>query len=156
MQEAKALCEDLLTNVREQFEEFKARAPNRGYSTGYGGERGYGDRPEGRHHNNNYGGDRGGGGYNNDRGGYGNGYNNSPAPTSGVMSPAQAAPGAGAASPSQADLTAQYAQYYAANPQADPYAAYGGYAAYLRTYFQLQNLSRFLFLRYTLEFSFSP
>ncbi|EPE36878.1 Eukaryotic type KH-domain (KH-domain type I) [Glarea lozoyensis ATCC 20868] len=129
VQKAKELCEDLLQNVRNQYEEFKARPPpQRGYgapSTGYGGERGYGDRAPDR--SNSYGGDRGG---------YG-GYNNSPAPhtpgVASVMSPTtQSAPGAG--SPSQADYAAQYAQYYA-NGQ-DPYAAYGGYAAYVQYYQQ--------------------
>lgn len=120
VQHAKELCEDLLGNVREQYEEFKARGPqNRGYgdrgpSTGYGGQSGYGDR-QGPDRQNSYGG--GNGGY----GGY-----NSPAPQGGAMSP----PGTGSGSPAPgADMHAQYAAYYAANPQADPYAQYGGYAA---------------------------
>lgn len=117
VQKAKELCEDLLANVREQYEEFKNRPPpQRGYggqSTGYGGERGYGDRAPDR--SNSYGGS--GGGY----GGY-----NSPAPTTtgGVLSPTTSAPGAGTPT-SGADYAAQYAQYYAANGQTDPYAAYG-------------------------------
>ena len=116
MQKAKELCEDLLKNVREQYEEFKNRPPpQRGYgtqSTGYGGERGYGDRAPDR--STSYGG-----------GGYG-GYNSQSSNTPGnVLSPiAPSAPGA--ASPGAgADYAAQYAQYYAANGQADPYAAYG-------------------------------
>lgn len=123
VQHAKELCEDLLANVREQYEEFKARGPqNRGYgdrgpSTGYGGQSGYGDR-QGPDRSNSYG---GGGGY----GGY-----NSPAPAaSSVMSPPGAAPGSASPAPG-ADYAAQYAQYqqqYGAG--ADPYAAYGGYAA---------------------------
>lgn len=120
VQHAKELCEDLLTNVREQYEEFKARGPpQRGYdrppSTGYGGQRGYGDRQE---RSNSYG------------AGYG-GYN-SPAPAgAGLMSPGGAP---GAASPAAgADYAAQYAQYYGG---ADPYAAYGGYAAYAQYYQQ--------------------
>ncbi|KAG9239581.1 hypothetical protein BJ875DRAFT_514765 [Amylocarpus encephaloides] len=127
VQKAKELCEDLLKNVREQYEEFKNRPPpQRGYgapSTGYGGERGYGDRAPDR---NSYG---GGGG---DRG-YG-GYNNSPAPQSSAMSPTTSGP-PGAGSPAAgADYAAQYAQYYA-NGQ-DPYAAYGGYQAYVQYYQQ--------------------
>ncbi|KAI9734757.1 MAG: hypothetical protein M1818_006744 [Claussenomyces sp. TS43310] len=125
VQRAKELCEDLLANVREQYEEFKARGPSqRGYdrppSTGYGGQGGYGDRQD---RSSSYGG--GGGGY----GGY-----NSPAPPPGAaMSPAGQGP-PGAASPaSGADYAAQYAQYYGG---ADPYAAYGGYAAYVQYYQQ--------------------
>lgn len=119
MQKAKELCEDLLKNVREQYEEFKNRPPpQRGYgaqSTGYGGERGYADRAPDR--SNSYGGS--GSGY--------GGYNNSPAPNApgSILSPTTtSAPGAGSSS-AGADYAAQYAQYYAANGQADPYAAYG-------------------------------
>ncbi|TGO57667.1 hypothetical protein BCON_0063g00240 [Botryotinia convoluta] len=115
VQKAKELCEDLLKNVREQYEEFKARPPQqRGYGgqTGYSGERGYGDRAPDR--SNSYGG--GGGGYNN--------YNKSPAPNT-----------PNAASPSTpADYGAQAAQYYGSN--ADPYAQYGGYEAYVQYYQQ--------------------
>ncbi|KAL5324334.1 hypothetical protein ACEPPN_008879 [Leptodophora sp. 'Broadleaf-Isolate-01'] len=134
VQKAKELCEDLLKNVREQYEEFKNRPqPQRGYggSTGYGGERGYGDRAPDRSHS--YGGrDRdNGGGYG------GGGYINSPAPQSGgAMSPTTpSAPGAGSPT-AAADYAAQYAQYYAAQGQGgqDPYAAYGGYAAYVQYY----------------------
>jgi len=126
VQKAKELCEDLLKNVREQYEEFKSRPPpQRGYgaqSTGYGGERGYGDRAPDR--SNSYGGS----------GGYG-GYSNSPAPNTpgGIMSPTTpSAPGAGSP-PGGADYAAQYAQYYGGQ---DPYAAYGGYAAYVQYYQQ--------------------
>jgi hypothetical protein len=113
VQKAKELCEDLLKNVREHYEEFKSR-PQRGFggqTTGYGGERGYGDRSD---RSNSYG------------GGYG-GYNNSPAPnSSNVLSPATpSAPGAGSPSPALTDYAAQYAQYYAAAAGGDPYAAYG-------------------------------
>ncbi|KAF4637339.1 hypothetical protein G7Y89_g750 [Cudoniella acicularis] len=133
VQKAKELCEDLLKNVRDQYEEFKNRPPpQRGYgnapSTGYGGERGYGDRAPDRSGSGSYGGGGGGGGY--------GGYNNSPAPNtpSGVMSPTTStAPGAGSPT-SGADYAAQYAQYYGAG--ADPYAAYGGYAAYVQYYQQ--------------------
>ncbi|ROV95080.1 hypothetical protein VSDG_05816 [Cytospora chrysosperma] len=82
VQQAKELCEDLLANVTEQYEEFKSRPPR-----------------------NNYGGG------------------------------ASPAPGANS-TPSATDYTAQYAQYYAQNPSADPYAAYGGYAAYVQYYQQ--------------------
>lgn len=119
VQKAKELCEDLLKNVREHYEEFKTR-PQRGHggqTTGYGGERGYGDRSD---RSNSYGGGGGGGG-----GGY-QGYNNSPAPhNNSVMSPTTpSAPGAGSPAPGT-DYATQYAQYYAAAGGADPYAAYG-------------------------------
>lgn len=114
-----------MQNVREQYEEFKARAPNRGYgSTGYGGERGYGDGPERRGY------DRG---YNNDRGGHGSNYNNSSA-NSGYDSPAAGQSAAGASATDIAAYSAQMAQYYASTGQPDPYAAYGGYAGYVRKY----------------------
>lgn len=125
VQKAKELCEDLLKNVREQYEEFKARPPQRAFgapSTGYGGERGYGDRAPDR--SGSYG------------GGYGGGYN-SPATAGGVMSPTTSGP-PGAGSPTAgADYAAQYAQYYTAQAGGtDPYAAYGGYAAYMQYYQQ--------------------
>lgn len=111
VQKAKELCEDLLQNVREHYEEFKNR-PQRGFgghTTGYGGERGYGDRSD---RSNSYG------------GGYG-GYNNSPAPSAnaGMTPTTPAAPGAG--SPAPGTDYSQYAQYYASTGGADPYAAYG-------------------------------
>ncbi|KAI1101900.1 hypothetical protein F4804DRAFT_343622 [Jackrogersella minutella] len=131
---ARELCEDLISNVKEQYEEFKSRPPRPHYG-GHGGgggggggnygERSYGERSYG-------GGDRygdrqgsGSGSY----GGYG-GYNNSPNPAASAASPAP--PGQG--SPSTAtDYAAQYAQYYGGQ---DPYAAYGGYAAYMQYYQQ--------------------
>lgn len=125
MKKAKELCEDLLENVRQQYEEFKARPPQRGFgtqSTGYGGERGYGDRAPDR--SNSYG------------GGYG-GYGNSPAANApgSIMSPTTGAPGAGSPA-AGADYAAQYAQYYgsAAAGGADPYAAYGKYKRNLITF----------------------
>lgn len=125
VEKAKELCEDLVSNVKEEYEEFKTRPPRQHYG-GHGGG-GYGDR---------YGGGRGDGGgrYGGDRyersgnrsgsyGGHG-GYNNSPAPAGNVASPA---PGGASNSPgANNDYAAQYAQYYGGQ---DPYAAYGGYAA---------------------------
>lgn len=109
VEKAKELCEDLLGNVKEQYEEFKNRPPR-----SYGGQGGYGERShgsnsyQGHHHHNNS-----------------SGYNNSPAPvTPSAASPPPAASGA----PGAADYAAQYAQYYGTGA-ADPYAAYGGYAA---------------------------
>ena len=106
VQKAKELCEDLLANVQEQYEEFKSRPPRN-----YGGSGGYSDR-----HGSHSGSYQGYGGY------------NSPAP--GAGNSASPPPGA-SGTPSTTDYS-QYAQYYAnagagANGQ-DPYAAYGGYA----------------------------
>ncbi|KAG8160507.1 hypothetical protein KVR01_010043 [Diaporthe batatas] len=144
VQQAKELCEDLLSNVKQQYEEFKSRPPRQSYGGGghYGGDRynggdrhgggdrygGGGDR-YGDRHGDRYG-DRQGSrdhGYNNN-----NNYSNSPR---GQASSASPAPGANS-TPSATDYTAQYAQYYAQNPGADPYAAYGGYAAYVQYYQQ--------------------
>ncbi|KAJ1338220.1 homoaconitase [Microdochium nivale] len=153
VEKAKELCEDLLANVKEQYEEFKSRPPRQHYGGGGGG--GYRDRGQGDHreHRDR---DHSGGGYrdrshgdsygdkshgNNDRsrdqsgsyggygGGSGGGYNNSPNPAA-----VPAAPAAGvAAATSATDYAAQYAQYYGGQ---DPYAAYGGYQAYMQYYQQ--------------------
>ncbi|KAF2840746.1 hypothetical protein M501DRAFT_1009970 [Patellaria atrata CBS 101060] len=119
VKKAKELCMDLLANVKTQYEQFKERGPqHRGYGNNYNQDRG------------NYGGDRDRN-QNNYGGGYsGYGTQQSP-PNSSAMSPT-AAPG----TPSTpADYSAYYAQYYAANGQ-DPYAAYGGYQAYVQLYQQ--------------------
>ncbi|KAI0376154.1 hypothetical protein F5Y04DRAFT_273940 [Hypomontagnella monticulosa] len=131
---AKELCEDLIANVKEQYEEFKSRPPRQHYGghSGGGGEGGgYGERSYGER-------SYGGGGRYNDRqgsgsgsyGGYG-GYNNSPNPAANAASPAP--PGQGSPANANSDYAAQYAQYYGGQ---DPYAAYGGYAAYMQYYQQ--------------------
>lgn len=113
VEKAKELCEDLVANVKEQHEEFKNRPPRddrggyRGDRDGGDNYRGRGDRGDGR----SYGRDSHNGGY----GGYG---------SQGADAATAAAGGA-----NSAELAAQYAQYYQQNPGADPYAAYGGYAA---------------------------
>lgn len=140
---AKELCEDLVANVKEQYEDFKNRPP-RGYGGGghgggdrYGGSGGGGDRYGSRHsnehshrdsrdsHQGGYGGGSHGGNSYQGYGGYGAGQSASPAP-GGTQSPA-------AATTAGADYAAQYAQYYGGQ---DPYAAYGGYAAYAQMYQQ--------------------
>lgn len=120
VQNAKELCEDLLSNVREQYQRFKENPPQHNYG-------GYGQRGERQ-----YGGHGGGG--------YGGGYHqqqhqqHQQSPAAGAsMNP----PGAGASADStpgaasSADYAAQYSQYY--NGQ-DPYAAYGGYQNYVAYY----------------------
>ncbi|KAL9122504.1 MAG: hypothetical protein Q9187_000941 [Circinaria calcarea] len=114
VQRAKELCEDLLGNVKEQYERFKENPPQqRGYASGGYGQ---GDRQ----------------GYNGySGGGYGGGYGGASAQS---PSTPQAPPGApGAASPT--DYAAQYAAYYGAGGT-DPYAAYGGYQNYVTMYQQ--------------------
>lgn len=110
VQRAKELCEDLLTNVKEQYEQFKENPPQqRGY-----GASGYqqGDRQ----------------GYGTSASGYG-GYGGQQSPSTPVQAPPPGAPGAG----SPTDYNSQYAQYYGGQ---DPYAAYGGYQAYAAWYQQ--------------------
>ncbi|KAI2632406.1 hypothetical protein GGR54DRAFT_627748 [Hypoxylon sp. NC1633] len=134
VEKAKELCEDLIANVKEQYEEFKSRPPRQHYGGhgGGGGSGGYGERSYGER---SYGGggdrynDRSGGG-SSSYGGYG-GYNNSPAPAANAASPAP--PGQGSPPGANSDYAAQYAQYYGGQ---DPYAAYGGYAAYMQYYQQ--------------------
>ncbi|RWA08591.1 hypothetical protein EKO27_g6506 [Xylaria grammica] len=124
---AKELCEDLVGKVKEEYEEFKTRPPRQHYGGHGGGGGGYGDR---------YGGDRYGDRYDrsgNRSGSYGGhgGYNNSPGPAGNVASPV--AGGASNSPGANNDYAAQYAQYYGGQ---DPYAAYGGYAAYMQYYQQ--------------------
>jgi hypothetical protein len=122
VEKAKELCEDLITNVKEQYEEFKSRPPRN-----YGGSGGnYHDRSGGNSHGGSYHGY--GGGYNNGHHGGSSGGNSG---GHGAHSSQGGAQGAGANATnaqSAADYAAQYAQYYGGQ---DPYAAYGGYAAYV-------------------------
>ncbi|KAI1479467.1 KH domain protein [Daldinia eschscholtzii] len=129
VEKAKELCEDLIANVKEQYEEFKSRPPRQHFGHGDHGGGNYGERSYGGR---SYGGDRyaerqgsGSGSY----GGYG-GYNNSPNPAA-ASSASPAPPGQGSPQNANSDYAAQYAQYYGGQ---DPYAAYGGYAAYVQYY----------------------
>ncbi|KIX10090.1 uncharacterized protein Z518_01171 [Rhinocladiella mackenziei CBS 650.93] len=120
VQKAKELCEDLLANVRVNFEHFKANPPPQrmeSYTDGYGAD-------ANRSSYGGYGRDRG---RDNSYSHHSNSYNS---PYSGTT-PATPAPGT-SASPS--DYAAQYAQYYASQPGGDPYAAYGGYQNYVAYY----------------------
>ncbi|KAJ9149412.1 KH domain-containing protein [Pleurostoma richardsiae] len=108
VEKAKELCEDLLANVKEQYEEFKNRPPRN-----YGGSGGYGDR----HH---------------DRSGSYQGYGSYNSPTPATAASASPPPGASSTG-TPTDYAAQYAQYYGGQ---DPYAAYGGYQAYVQYYQQ--------------------
>lgn len=116
---AKELCEDLLANVKEQYERFKENPPQQ--------TRGYSSTPYQPSDRQSYG--PPGGNY----GTYG-GQQPASQTTAAIQSPpgiagAPGAPGAG----SPADYGAQYAQYYGGQ---DPYSAYGGYQAYYAMYQQ--------------------
>ncbi|KAI9930879.1 hypothetical protein ASPWEDRAFT_246578 [Aspergillus wentii DTO 134E9] len=118
VQNAKELCEDLLGNVREQYQRFKENPPQHNYG-------GYGQRGDRYNNNrdNSYGG--GYGGYSNHNQGH---HHQQSTPAS--ASPSGQTPGAAGASASPTDYSAQYAQYYGS----DPYAAYGGYQNYVAYY----------------------
>ncbi|KAL8753255.1 MAG: hypothetical protein Q9184_005480 [Pyrenodesmia sp. 2 TL-2023] len=122
VQHARELCEDLLGNVKEQYERFKENPPQRSYG-GYGGQ----DNRQQQ------------GGYStaNPYGTYGSGGGaQSPAAPSAAATPGPP----GASSPT--DYTAQYAAYYASQPGGDPYAAYGGYANYVAYYQYYQQVAQ--------------
>ncbi|KAL1629722.1 hypothetical protein SLS56_005377, partial [Neofusicoccum ribis] len=127
---AKELCEDLLANVRSQYEQFKERGPSR---RGYGGD---GDRYSGGGRNGGRQDSYGGGGYGGNSsygGGSAYGSQQSPPGYGSALSPTtQATPGTPGTAAS--DPYAAYAQYYAAGQ--DPYAAYGGYQNYVNLYYQ--------------------
>ncbi|KAL6249985.1 hypothetical protein RBB50_002286 [Rhinocladiella similis] len=119
VQKAKELCEDLLTNVRQNYEHFKANPPPQrmeSYTDGYGAD------ANRRHYGGGYGRDR------NREDSYSNAASyNSP------YSATPATPASGTAG-SPTDYAAQWAQYYASQPGGDPYAAYGGYQNYVAYY----------------------
>ncbi|KAG5303878.1 KH domain-containing protein [Histoplasma capsulatum G186AR] len=136
VQNAKALCEDLLANVREQYERFKEQPPPPQRSYGGGG-----------HHAGGYGRDRshyGGGSY----GGAGGNYGNYSSPQTPMSPSANATPATDAGATSQvapatghsaADYSRMYSQYMTGQ---DPYAAWGGYqnyVAYYQQYYQQQQ-----------------
>jgi KH domain len=141
VQKAKELCEDLLGNVREQYERFKANPPPQrmeSYTDGYGANA----------NNNPYGG--GGRNYHGGRDSYGGGrdresYSSQSRDHYGQpYSPAASTPAPPGTGHSLSDYAAQYAQYYGAGAGAgagaatgaatDPYAAYGGYQNYVAYY----------------------
>ncbi|KAL1890558.1 hypothetical protein Cpir12675_005340 [Ceratocystis pirilliformis] len=187
VEEAKALCDDLVASVLQQYKEFKARPPRQfnrgGHDDGQygGGPRGSGGSDHYRSRDNDgghngrgdrggYGANRGSGryhdrndtdGYHRDgprdrdrdshRGDYGRGgydqnsYQTRDAHAHGATNPSQAtatsaapnppmdpAAAAAAAAATDAEVAAQYAQYYGGQ---DPYAAYGGYTAYVQWYY---------------------
>lgn len=137
VQKAKELCEDLLVSVRANYQKFKDNPPPQRpetYLDGYGADANRGS----------YGGYGRSGSYNAgyQSGSYGSPYNPSnPSPAPGTsITPTAAAmsPTGGAAPPQMPDQATldYYTQYYASQPGGDPYAAYGGYAAYANYYYQ--------------------
>ncbi|KAF2461444.1 hypothetical protein BDY21DRAFT_397886 [Lineolata rhizophorae] len=122
----KALCEDLIDNVRKQYEQFKEHGGSRRHGHHHGSSDG--------HHG--IGGQHGyGGAYDQRRGAAGSPVGRPGAP--GAGSP----PVPSAGTPNPADYAAQYAQYYqqAAEGHQDPYAAYGGYQNYLAMCYNYYN-----------------
>lgn len=120
VQKAKELCEDLLSNVRVNFEHFKANPPpqrQESYTDGYGADANRGSSYGG------YGRDRN---RDNNHSHHSNSYNSAYAGASSTPAPGTAA--------SPTDYASQYAQYYASQPGGDPYAAYGGYQNYVAYY----------------------
>ena len=132
--QAKQLCEELLEKVKTDYQAFKDRPPPNRYGDRDGhsnGRPGYGDRGDradrgDRDRSQSYG-YGGGGGY---------GGHNSHAAQDTVMSPIAAAPADPNAQASDYNAHLQWAAYYQANPDQDPYAAYGGYAAVIAQYSQ--------------------
>ncbi|KAF4582043.1 hypothetical protein GQ602_006667 [Ophiocordyceps camponoti-floridani] len=108
VEKGKELCEDLVANVRDQYEEFKTRPPRHGDRGGYGDH-----HRGGRPHDQSY--------------SYGRSASDHQVSTS-----ANAGDGAANNAASAADWSQYAAQYYA-NGQ-DPYAAYGGYQNYMAWY----------------------
>lgn len=136
VERAKELCEDLLKNVRGQYEHFKANPPPQrmeSYTDGYGADA----------HRGSYGGGGGGYGRGRDRD---NSYSQNQNHNQGqnqinyaaspyTATPSTPAPGTGTpATADPNDASAQWAAYYAQQPGGDPYAAYGGYEAYAAYY----------------------
>ncbi|KAL8827285.1 MAG: hypothetical protein Q9170_007071, partial [Blastenia crenularia] len=113
---ARELCEDLLTNVKEQYEHFKENPPQRSYGQ-------YNQDPRQQQQYTTQ----------NPYGTYGGGAQSPSTP---------ATPGPPGASSSPTDYTQQYAQYYASQPGGDPYAAYGGYANYVAYYQYYQQAAQ--------------
>jgi len=149
---AEEMCTSLLDSVREAYEAYKERGPpqrgppggGNGYNRQYSGDQGGYGRGD-RHGSGSYGGgsaydpttasNYGGGssyGGQYSQAGYAGQY------AGGAQSPTAAAQAAQTPT-DPAEQQKQYeawAAYYAANPSADPYAAYGGYAAVMAQYMQ--------------------
>jgi hypothetical protein len=101
VQRGKALCEDLLANVLEQWQRHRDNPPQRGY---------------GRQNSESYG-TAGYGGYGGYSSGYGSSYGGQGGYGSGQGSGSQAAPGTtGGTAGCETDYSAQWQQYFAENP----------------------------------------
>jgi hypothetical protein len=114
--------------VRDNYNAFKERPPQQRYGNdGYSnGRPGYGDRGD-RDRSHSYG----------QGGGYG-GHDGYDASAQSPYPAASATPDAQAANAQAFDWNShqQYATYYAANPDQDPYRQWGGYSVYMNAYIQ--------------------
>ncbi|KXT00468.1 hypothetical protein AC578_1919 [Pseudocercospora eumusae] len=149
---AEEQCLSLLESVKQSYQEFKERGPpNRGpRDGGYGGGGGYGEnrggfRNQDRQNSGSYGGGSayggqpagsgsayGGGGYDSSYAAQ-IGYGTAQSPTAATAAQAQQP----ATDPAEQQRQYEaWAAYYQQNPEADPYAAYGGYAAVMAQYMQ--------------------
>lgn len=149
VQHAKELCEDLLNNVKGQWQQFKDNPPPRNFDRG---DRGYNQRDENRGSQGGYGNNNGGGsaygGYSNGgqssygtQGGqgYGGSYGASGSPATPVVSnsPAHAANDVSAsATPGQQEQWAQWQQWAQQNPEAASAYYQQYYAQYSQYYGQ--------------------
>lgn len=129
VERAKQLCNELLEKVKSDYQAFKDRPPPNRYGdrdSYSNGRQGYGDRGDrgDRDRSQSY-------GYGGAGGGYG-GHNSHAAQDS----PTAAAPADANAQATDYNTHLQWATYYQANPEQDPYAAYGGYAAVMAQYSQ--------------------
>jgi len=137
---AKELCEDLLGNVKQQYQQFKERAREGGgfgdrRGGGYGRDGGYSDRGDRNlDRSDSYGGGYGGHGGQNGYGGAGSPYN--PQAGAGAMSPATGGSTPGGTQQDWMAQMAQMSQYITTALAAgqDPYAAYGGYETFMSYY----------------------
>jgi len=141
VEQAKALCEELLQKVRTDYQEFKENAPQGRF--GGGGDR-YANGRSGGYDGRSGGGyeGRSAGGYEGRPGGYGDrersqSYGQGGYGGHGGQSDYQSpAPAADPAAAQGADYS-QWAAYYAQTGQqagTDPYAQYGGYEGYVQWY----------------------
>lgn len=129
VQNAKGLCEDLLTAVKQQYEEHKTQ-PQPARFPGYGGNNAHvyvPSMPNGQGPGQNQGHNPGHG----QSQGQGHGHSNGPGQA--TASPPAQISGLPTASVLGASSTLAVANPYAAYyGNADPYAAYGGYQAYVQ------------------------
>nr|POE85526.1 uncharacterized protein c30d11.14c [Quercus suber] len=155
---AKEMCLELLSSVRDNYEQYKERrsngqrfqgppgghadrGPRRDGSMQHGGSGQYGDSSQyggpGQYGGpDQYGGNGGGYGGQQSPGAYGASYMHQPITGGygGAQSPTDGAAAEGSPNSMTPEQYAAWCQYYAANPSLDPYTAYGGFAAFTAQY----------------------